>query len=90
MLLETSIASLRSVSLAPLIPTYCGDGALEIAKELGPSDYQAGWHYCDRATTGWPLWSAMGAKEVGGTSIGLSPAATEKEHVEDWGFLSTT
>ena len=34
------------------------------------------------ATTGFPLWAAMGAKEVGGISIGLSPAATEKEHIQ--------
>lgn len=34
------------------------------------------------ATTGFPLWSAMGAKEAGGISIGISPAASEKEHVE--------
>jgi uncharacterized protein (TIGR00725 family) len=36
------------------------------------------------ATTGFPLWAAMGAKEAGGISIGLSPAATEKEHIETW------
>jgi uncharacterized protein (TIGR00725 family) len=36
------------------------------------------------ATTGFPLWSAMGAKEAGGLSIGFSPASTEKEHVETY------
>ena len=34
------------------------------------------------ATTGFPLWVAMGLKEVGGISIGISPASSEKEHVE--------
>jgi hypothetical protein len=34
------------------------------------------------ATTGFPLWVTMGAKEVGGLSIGFSPAASEREHVE--------
>ena len=34
------------------------------------------------ATTGFPFWAAMGAKEEGGISIGFSPAASEKEHVE--------
>lgn len=66
--------------------TYCGDGALEIAKELGRQIVKQGGIIVTGATTGWPLWSAMGAKEEGGTSIGLSPAATEKEHVEDWGL----
>ncbi|MFA6254013.1 MAG: hypothetical protein WC640_01980 [Candidatus Paceibacterota bacterium] len=66
--------------------TYCGEGALEIAKELGRQIIKQGGIIVTGATTGWPLWSAMGAKEVGGTSIGLSPAATEKEHVEEWGL----
>jgi len=73
--------------------TYCGEGALEIAKELGREIARQGAIIVTGATTGWPLWSAMGAKEAGGTSIGLSPAATEKEHVEKWGlpldFLDT-
>ena len=34
------------------------------------------------ATTGFPLWSAMGAKGAGGVSIGFSPASSEKEHIE--------
>lgn len=73
--------------------TYCGEGALEIAKELGREIVRQGAIIVTGATTGWPLWSAMGAKEEGGVSIGLSPAATEKEHVEKWGlpldFLDT-
>jgi uncharacterized protein (TIGR00725 family) len=36
------------------------------------------------ATTGFPLWSAMGAKEAGGTTIGFSPGNSEKEHVEKY------
>ena len=66
--------------------TFCGAGALEIAKELGRQIVKQGGIIVTGATTGWPLWSAMGAKEAGGTSIGLSPAATEKEHVEEWGL----
>jgi hypothetical protein len=73
--------------------TYCGKDGLEIAKELGREIVRQGCVIVTGATTGWPLWSAMGAKEEGGTSIGLSPAATEKEHVEEWGlpldFLDT-
>jgi len=36
------------------------------------------------ATTGFPLWSAMGAKEESGVSIGLSPAQSEQDHIENW------
>lgn len=63
---------------------HCGEGALEMAQELGR---QIALHGCDivtGATTGFPLWSAKGAKEVGGFSIGLSPAFSEKEHIEKY------
>jgi len=61
---------------------HCGPNALELAKGLGAEIARHGAIIVTGATTGFPLWSAMGAKEVGGISIGLSPAATEKEHVE--------
>ncbi|MCK9344756.1 MAG: hypothetical protein M0P64_01365 [Candidatus Pacebacteria bacterium] len=66
--------------------TYCGDGAIENAKELGREIIRQGGILVTGATTGFPLWAAMGAKEVGGVSIGLSPASTEKEHVETYGL----
>ena len=61
---------------------HCGPHALDQAKALGAEIVRQGGILVTGATTGFPLWSAMGAKEVGGISIGLSPAATEKEHVE--------
>jgi len=61
---------------------HCGIGALEKAKELGREIARQGAILITGATTGFPLWAAMGAKEVGGLSIGFSPAASEKEHVE--------
>ena len=61
---------------------HCGVDALEKAKELGREIARQGAVLVTGATTGFPLWAAMGAKEVGGISIGFSPAATEKEHVE--------
>ncbi|MEI6581005.1 MAG: hypothetical protein WCO07_02410 [bacterium] len=61
---------------------HCGMGALEKAKELGREIARQGAIIITGATTGFPLWAAMGAKEVGGLSIGFSPAASEKEHVE--------
>ncbi len=61
---------------------HCGLGALEKAKELGREIARQGAILVTGATTGFPLWAAMGAKEAGGVSIGFSPAASEREHVE--------
>ncbi|MBI5139432.1 LOG family protein [Candidatus Nomurabacteria bacterium] len=61
---------------------HCGVDALDKAKELGREIARQGAILVTGATTGFPLWAAMGAKEAGGISIGFSPAATEKEHVE--------
>lgn len=66
--------------------TYCGETAMESAKELGREIVRQGAILVTGATTGFPLWAAMGAKEAGGISIGLSPASTEKEHVEVYGL----
>jgi hypothetical protein len=61
---------------------HCGVGALDKAKELGREIARQGAVLVTGATTGFPLWAAMGAKEEGGICIGISPAATEREHVE--------
>ena len=66
--------------------TYCGDQSMELAKELGREIVRQGGILVTGATTGFPLWAAMGAKEAGGISIGLSPASSEKEHVEVYGL----
>lgn len=63
---------------------HCSDDALEKTKELAR---QVIWHNAvlvTGATTGAPLWAAIGAKEAGGFVIGLSPAATEVEHVKKY------
>ncbi len=61
---------------------HCGVDALDKAKELGREIARQGAVLVTGATTGFPLWAAMGVKEEGGISIGLSPASSEKEHVE--------
>jgi len=61
---------------------HCGVGALDKAKELGREIARQGAILVTGATTGFPLWAAMGAKEEGGISVGISPAASEREHVE--------
>ncbi len=66
--------------------THCGEGAMESAKELGREVVRQGGILVTGATTGFPLWAAMGAKEAGGISIGMSPASSEKEHVEVYGL----
>ncbi len=66
--------------------THCGEGAMESAKELGREIVRQGAILVTGATTGFPLWAAIGAKEMGGISIGMSPASTEKEHVEVYGL----
>ncbi len=61
---------------------HCGVHTLDVAKELGRQIALQGAVLVTGATTGFPLWVAMGCKEAGGVSIGLSPAASEREHVE--------
>ena len=62
--------------------THFGLETLDIAKELGREIARQGAILVTGATTGFPFWAAMGAKEEGGVSIGFSPASSEKEHVE--------
>ena len=61
---------------------HCGIGALDKAKELGREIARQGVVLVTGATTGFPLWVAMGVKEEDGISIGISPAASEREHAE--------
>lgn len=61
---------------------HCGLHALEKAKDLGREIIRQGGILLTGATTGFPLWSAMGAKEERGVSIGLSPAMDQREHLE--------
>ena len=61
---------------------HCSPGALEKAKDLGKEIIRQNGILVTGATTGFPLWAAMGAKEEGGISVGVSPASTEREHVE--------
>jgi uncharacterized protein (TIGR00725 family) len=66
---------------------HCGGpNTLEKAKELGIEIARNNIILVTGATTGFPLWSAIGAKEKGGISIGFSPASSEKEHVNNYGL----
>lgn len=59
---------------------HCGLGAFEQAKELGREIVRQGCILTTGATTGFPYWAAVGAKEEKGISIGFSPATSEREH----------
>ena len=63
---------------------YCGLDAFDKAKEVGRKRGKQGAIITSGATTGFPLYAAMGAKDECGFSIGFSPAATEREHVETY------
>lgn len=62
----------------------CSDYAIEKARETGKEIVRQGAVLVTGATTGIPYWSAKGAKEEGGISIGLSPAASERDHVKKY------
>jgi len=62
----------------------CGLDAYEKAKEVGREIAKHGAIITTGATTGFPMYAAMGAKDERGFSIGFSPAATEREHVETY------
>lgn len=58
--------------------------SFEKAKELGREIARHGGIITTGATTGFPFYAAMGAKDECGFSIGFSPAAVQREHVETY------
>lgn len=64
--------------------TQCAKDALAKAKELGRQIIRQNGVLVTGATTGIPLWAAIGAKEAEGFVIGLSPAYSEKDHVKKY------
>lgn len=63
---------------------HCAPDALDKAKALGREIVRHNAVLITGATTGFPYWSAIGAKEEGGFVIGLSPAKSEKDHLENY------
>ncbi|MFH1990398.1 MAG: hypothetical protein ABIJ19_00905 [Patescibacteria group bacterium] len=63
---------------------HCDVNALGMALEMGKEIVRQNGVVVTGATIGIPHWAARGAKEEGGISIGLSPAATEKAHVRSY------
>ena len=63
---------------------HCAPDALEKTKTLGAEIVRAHGVLVTGATTGAPYWAAIGAKDAGGFVIGVSPAASEIEHVKKY------
>ena len=64
--------------------SHCGEDAYRIAEELGREIARHDVVLVDGATTGFPYWTSKGAKLEGGLVIGVSPAATKREHIRDY------
>jgi len=62
--------------------SHCGPEAFKVAEELGEEIASRGLVLVDGATTGFPLWAAKSAKQNGGIVVGISPASSQKEHIE--------
>ncbi|MFH1714216.1 MAG: hypothetical protein ABH831_01305 [Candidatus Nealsonbacteria bacterium] len=62
----------------------CSKETTVLAREVGKEIVRQGCILVTGATTGIPHYSAMGAKDAKGVSIGLSPAATEISHVKKY------
>ncbi len=63
---------------------HCGPDAYGLGIELGKQIAGQDAILLTGATTGFPMWAAMGATEAGGVSVGLSPASTPREHIETY------
>ena len=64
--------------------TYNSLDTFEIAKSVGREVALHGGIVVTGATTGFPMYAAMGAKDECGLSIGFSPAMTELEHIKEY------
>ena len=63
---------------------HCALDILNKAKEIGKEIIRQNAILINGATTGFPLWAAIGAKEEGGMIIGISPASSQKEHIKEY------
>lgn len=64
--------------------SHCAKQALKKAEQVGREIVRQNGVLITGATTGIPYWAAKGAKEAGGISIGLSPAASEVAHIKKY------
>ena len=62
--------------------THCGQSVIQKAMQLGRAIAKSGSILTNGATSGFPEYALDGFKEVGGVSLGLSPASSKREHLE--------
>lgn len=67
----------------------CAPGAFKKAEEVGYQIARQGCVLLTGATIGIPEWSARGAKRGRGMSLGFSPAATKREHLNTYRLPTT-
>jgi uncharacterized protein (TIGR00725 family) len=65
---------------------FLAPDAMKDVEALGRIIALAGMVTITGATTGAPYWAAKGAKLAGGIVVGISPAATKREHVKVYGL----
>jgi uncharacterized protein (TIGR00725 family) len=65
---------------------HCHEDAAKRAREIGRQIAKHGGAVITGACWGMPNEAVIGAKEVGGFTIGVSPAISEKKHKEDYQF----
>lgn len=63
---------------------HCAKDAHEKAYQIGKEVVEHDGILITGATIGMPFWSAKGAKENGGISVGISPAASIAAHVKTY------
>jgi len=64
--------------------SHCCKNIVEISKEVGREIARQGCILITGATTGVPYYAALGCKEVGGFSVGFSPASSEAAHLRTY------
>lgn len=62
----------------------CAEDAHKKAEEVGREVVRHNGILITGATSGIPFWSAKGAKEEGGVSVGISPAVSLASHVKTY------
>lgn len=63
---------------------HCAKGAKKLSREIGREIARQNCILVTGATTGVPYFAAKGCKEVGGFSVGFSPASSEAAHVKTY------
>ena len=63
---------------------HCCKNIKEIGRKVGREIARQGCNLVTGATTGVPYFVALGCKEVGGFTIGFSPATSEEAHIKTY------